>query len=103
MVTEIARLAAVTSHPDLNNAGDTFESLAPFPSLNDAGALAFGATLAGGGAGVFTACDGRIARIGTEELESCRSGLINEAGDVFYVATPSGRRLGLYAGAHRIL
>jgi hypothetical protein len=83
--------------------GEELESLAPFPSINDGGTVGFGATLAGGGAGIFIVRDGEITRLDTDAFESCRSGLVNAAGAVFYVATPPGGSLGVYAGKQRIL
>jgi hypothetical protein len=89
--------------------GDEFETLAAFPSANDHGTVAFAATLRAGGAGIFTADEGRITRIidtdGT--FEACRGALITSAGAVMRIATPRGGSLGLFAGpdpdADRIL
>jgi hypothetical protein len=89
--------------------GDEFETLAAFPSANDHGTVAFAATLRAGGAGIFTADEGRITRIidtdGT--FEACRGALITSAGAVMRIATPRGGSLGLFAGpdpeTHRIL
>jgi cell division septal protein FtsQ len=70
--------------------------------------VAFAATLPAGGAGIFTADEGRITRIDTDDaFEACRGALITGAGAVVLVATPRGGSLGLFAGpdpaADRIL
>jgi hypothetical protein len=79
--------------------GVRFESLAPFPSANDAGTVAFAS-----GAGVFTVTGGKVVRIDEEgTFESCRGALIDNAGAVVVIATPPGGTLGLYSGNERIL
>ena len=89
--------------------GELFETLALFPSVNDRGTVAFAATLRAGGAGVFTADEGRIARImdTDDAFEGFRGALINNAGAVVHTATPRSGSLGLFAGpdpeADRIL
>ena len=71
--------------------------------------MAFAATLRAGGAGVFTADEGRIARImdTDDAFEGFRGALINNAGAVVHTATPRSGSLGLFAGpdpeADRIL
>lgn len=88
--------------------GDIFETLAPFPSVNDSGTVAFAATLRDRGGAIITVKDGRITVIDTEgAFESFRGALIDGAGSVVRIATPRGGSLGLFAGpdpeADRIL
>ena len=89
--------------------GELFETLAPFPSVDDHGTVAFAATLRAGGAGIFTAEEDRINRIiATDDaFEAYRGALITSAGAVMRIATPRGGTLGLFAGpdpeADRIL
>jgi hypothetical protein len=89
--------------------GERFETLGLFPSANDHGTVAFAATLRVGGAGIFTAGEGRITPIIDADgaFEGCRGALITRGGDVVCIATPRGGTLGLFAGqdsdADRIL
>jgi hypothetical protein len=79
--------------------GESFESLAAFPSANDDGTVAFAA-----GAGIFTVTDGRVGRIDEDGMfEWCRGALIDNHGGVVVIATPPGGTLGLYTGKQRIL
>jgi len=80
--------------------GYRFGDLALFPSINDAGTVAFGATLAVGGVGVFTASEGNLTTFvePAAGFESLRNTLINKAGTVVFAGTPAGGKLGIFAG-----
>jgi hypothetical protein len=78
--------------------GGEYETLGRFPSARDDLAVAFVATLTGGGNGVFVAHpDGRVEAVERDAHESYRGSLV--AGDVIVrIATPRGGTLGLFTG-----
>lgn len=80
--------------------GDRFRTLGFFPSVNEAETVVFSATLQEGGAGIFCAEAGEIRTIIDTDsgFESFRGALINDAGTVFFYATPGGGQMGIYAG-----
>ena len=70
--------------------GEQFSEIAPFPALNDEGAVAFAATLRSGGSGIFAATGGRIDTLVDDAgglFESFRGALINRRGLVAFFAT----------------
>jgi len=82
-----------------------FAELGRFPCLNDAGTVAFSATLQDGGGGVFLASGGEVMHaVDTASgFESVRGALLDDAGGVLFFATPPGGLLGIYdAAAHRV-
>jgi hypothetical protein len=76
--------------------------LGRFPCLNEAGLVAFGATLRDGGAGVFLATGDGVARVAdVGEFESVRGALLDDGGGVLFFATPRGGALGVYDAMSR--
>jgi len=75
-----------------------FAELGRFPCLNEAGLVAFSATLRDGRAGVFLARGDGVAPVAavTGEFESVRGALLDDGGGVLFFATPRGRTLGIY-------
>jgi hypothetical protein len=78
--------------------GAGFVSLAPFPMMNDAGAVLFGATAQTGQAGIFCLARGQVSTLvdTAAGFESVRGALINPGGMVVFYATPVGGQLGVY-------
>ena len=84
--------------------GELFRDLGRFPSQNDAGTVAFCASLTHGGEGIFTVTGGKIATVVDGSVfESFRGALINNAGTVVFLATPPGGELGIYTLTGRVL
>jgi hypothetical protein len=86
-------------HPVVET-GPLFKTLAHFPSAASDGTVVFAATLQTGGEGVFSAKGGIVAQVvGPDDaFESCRGALVADSGVIIAIATPRGRRLGLFAG-----
>lgn len=84
------------------NTSDDFATLGFFPSMNDHGTVVFAGTLREGGGGIFAASRGEIVPVidMREGFESLRGAWINNRGDVLFAGTPTGRTLGIYAGAN---
>jgi hypothetical protein len=79
-----------------------FVELGRFPCLNEAGLVAFGATLRDGRAGVFLATGDGVARVAdVGEFESVRGALLDDGGGVLFFATPRGGALGVYDAMSR--
>jgi len=90
----------------LVDSAGVFAEIGKFPCLNDAGTVAFSATLKDGGAGVFIVLGGEVIRVvdAAREFESVRGALIDDAGGIVFFATPRGGILGIYdAMARKIL
>ncbi len=85
--------------------GDHFRELGLFPCLDDEDRVVFSATLSDGDAGIFTVAGGETTTIaGTSAgFESFRGALLNDAGTVFFYATPRGGLLGIYAVTDSII
>jgi hypothetical protein len=85
--------------------GGRFASLANFPSVNRGGAVAFAAIDGGGRSGVY------VARRGAEPecvqsgdgFESLRGALIDGAGRVVVIGTPTRGRLGVHRASGRVI
>jgi hypothetical protein len=88
----------------LAQTGERFRELAWFPCANDRGLVVFAATLTQGGAGIFGASGGEIAQLhASDDFESFRGALVDDAGALSFLATPLGGRLGLFTSAGRVL
>ena len=80
-----------------------FAELGRFPCLNEAGLVAFSATLRDGRAGVFLATGDDVAPVVAVagEFESVRGALLDDGGGVLFFATPRGGALGVYDAMSR--
>lgn len=90
--------------------GGDFDDMAPFPTLNDLGAVAFVARPRGSAAwGLYIATsDGLTCWRGADPyFQSYRGVLMNRQGPVVFYGTPTGGTLGIYCGrpsqSHRLL
>jgi len=90
----------------LADTNGVFAELGRFPCLNEAGVVAFSATLRDGRAGVFLATgDEVVPAIATmDQFESVRGALLDDGAGVLFFATPRGGTLGVYdAMSRRVL
>ena len=80
-----------------------FAELGRFPCLNEAGLVAFSATLRDGRAGVFLATGDEVVPVvaAAGEFESVRAALLDDGGGVLFFATPRGGALGVYDAMSR--
>lgn len=77
-----------------------FTALGPFPSINNAGTVAFTADVSWGGTGIFTGSGGPLTTIapGISPPSLFVGTSINNAGTVAFTATPSSGVRGVYSG-----
>ncbi len=106
----VAATGGVEGGMTAEDGGHAFDDIAPFPTMNDLGHVAFVARLRGAsGWGVFIAKAGGLhCWAGPDPaFESYRGILLNSAGPVVFYGTPAGGRLGIYSGPdparHRIV
>lgn len=80
--------------------GERFAALGAFPAMNDAGQVAFAATLCSGESAIFLDGPGgvRLLLDSSGPFESFRGVLVDGAGGVVFYATPRAGSLGVYAG-----
>ncbi len=80
--------------------GDIFRDLSYFPTMNDAGTVAFCTTAKAGGSGIFAATEGRITTVldTSGPFESFRGVLLNNSDRIVFSATPRGGVLGVFTG-----
>ncbi len=90
--------------------GGDFDDIAPFPTLNGDGSVAFVARARGSSAwGIFIATHDSLScwRGGDADFASYRGVLMNRQSPVVFYGTPTGGTLGVYGGtpaaAHRLL
>ena len=90
-------------HITLADTTGAFAELGRFPCLNEAGLVAFSATLRDGSAGVFLATGDDVTRVAAFAggFESVRGALLDDGGGVLFFATPRGGALGIYDAMSR--
>lgn len=78
--------------------GERFSKLGSFPCVNRAGTIVFNAD-----AGIFRLSDGELTTVVESHEHTFRGALVDDAGRVFFYATPRGGQLGIYSEGGPIL
>lgn len=101
-VTPVVTTTSATGPAAPDDDRPRFRQLGRFPTINDAGTLAFAGVLESGLPGIFTVGQGRPTPVTAIDsagpFESFRGVLLDDAGAMVFYATPRGGELAIYRG-----